>query len=274
MGSWLYRIHLLYKMKHGVKRVKRIKGTASTRTFGATSPVYTPFNLDAFGDFPDQNAEGHPEDCTIYTQNSLCEDEDKVPYNRDFLKRKVVLKNNNPNGPYDINDSLECTVVYGVQKLDETTDEQAYTHRRGRDFRLEKVSGMDWYDSAISVMQSTGRTLSIAGPWFPIFEQPILGVLPDTFPLTWPIDVPGHNFKVYGLNANGHLMSKTWQGTHFGNKGETYLTRSWFNKYMSMAGTGAFMVSKGTGSVIEIQYGLLYTLKFTVALLLRKLLLQ
>ncbi len=257
-------------MKHGVHRVRRIKGTASTRTFGATAPNYQPFNLDAGFGFPDQNADGFPEDCTIYTQNELCQDEDKTEYDRSFLKKEVVLKTGH-EGPYDIEDSLEATVVKGVQKVGEN-EAQAYAHRRGRVFRLEKVPGLDWYDSAISVMQGTGRSLSVAGPWFPEFEVSTYGILQGDFPLTWPDGVPGHNHKVYGLNADGFLTGKSWQGTHFGNKGEHYWTRPAFNRYLSMAGTGAFMVSKYTGSVIEIQYGLLYTLKFLLSLYRRKLL--
>lgn len=258
-------------MQHGVQRVKRIKGTASTRTFGATSPIYTPFNLDAFNEFPDQNADGFPEDCTIYTQNSLCEDEDKVRYNRKFLKEKVVLKSGH-EGPYDINDSLEATVVYGVLGENETTDTQAYTHKRGRVFRLEKAPGMDWYDSAISVMQTTGRTLSIAGPWFSSFEEiSSNGRMPEDFPLTWPDGVPGHNHKVYGYQELGFIVGKSWQGTGYGDNGKHYWNRIAFNRYMSMAGSGAFMVSKYTGSTIDIQYGILYNLKFQVALFIRKL---
>lgn len=258
-------------MVHGVSRVKRIRGTASTRTFGATTPNYQPFTLDAGFGFPDQNADGFPEDCTIYTQNELCQDEDKVQYDRRFLKDKIVLKTGH-QGPYDINDSLEATVVYGVQTPSETTDQQAYAHRRGRDFRLERIPGMDWYDSAISVMQTTGRSLSVAGPWFPEFENPMNGVLDDTFPLTWPDSVPGHNHKVYGLDMNGNLRAKSWQGTWYGRDGEHYWTRSAFNKYLSMAGTGAFMVSKYQGCTVDIQYGIIYTMKFLIALYTRKLL--
>lgn len=255
-------------MTHGVNRVQRIKGTASTRTFGSSQPTYTPFNLDAGFGFPDQNADGFPEDCTIYIQNELCQDEDGVRYDRSFLKEKVLLKAGH-EGPYDIDDSLEATVVYGVQPEGGTPD-QAYAHRRGRTFRLEKIVGLDWYDSAISVMQTTRRSLSVAGPWFPEFENIIDGVLPYTFPLSWPEDVPGHNTKVYGLDALGRLPNKTLQGTWYGNKGESYWTREGFNRYLSMAGTGAFMVSKYTGSVVDIQYGTLYTLKFLVALWRRK----
>lgn len=257
-------------MKSGVNRVKRIKGTASTRTFGATTADYTPFSLDAFGTFPDQNADGAPEDCTIYTQNELCQDSDKIHYNRQFLKDKVVLKSGNPNGPYDINDSLEATVVYGVQE--EGKDEKdAYSHRRGRDFRLEKNPGMDWYDTAISIMRSTGCSISVAGPWFPEFESLITnGILPSTFPLIWPNEVPGHNHKIYGLDENRNLIGKSWQGTEYGDGGKHYWTRNAFNQYMSMAGTGAFILYSYDGSVVDIEYGLLYTLKFLLSLYLRQ----
>lgn len=257
-------------MIHGVNRVKRKKGQASTRTFGATTPDYTPFDLDAGFGFPDQNADEAPEDCTIYTQNELAQDEDKVKYQRKFLKEKVVLKTGH-DGPYDINDSLEATVVYGLLGENETTDEEAYAHRRGRDFRLEKAPGMDWYDSAISVMRTTGRSLSIAGPWFPSFEEiGSSGKLPEDFPMTWTTE-PGHNHKVYGLNEWGFLIGKSWQGTGYGDGGKHYWSRTAFNRYMNMAGTGAFMVSKYTGSYVEIQYGVLYTLKFLISLYIRKL---
>lgn len=259
-------------MTHGVLKVKRKKGQASTRTFGATTPTYTPFSLDAFPDeFPDQNADGFPEDCTIYTQNELAQDEDKVKYNRAFLKKKVLDKTGH-EGPYDINESLESLVVYGVLGEKETTDAQAYAHRRGRPFRLEKNPGMDWFDSAISIMQTTGRSLSVAGPWFPSFERiNSNGRLPDDFPMSWQDGVPGHNHKVYGYQELGYIIGKSWQGTRYGDGGKHYWSRAAFNRYMGMLNTGAFMVSKYTGSQVDIQYGMLYNIKFQIALLIRKL---
>lgn len=257
-------------MNHGVLPVKRRKTNYSTRSLGATAVDYSPFSLDAEFGFPDQNADGAPEDCTIYTQNELCEDEDKQKYNRAFLKGKVIIESGQPNGPYQIYDSLKCICVYGVQ-ADGETDDQAETHKRGAYFQLEKQNGMDWFDSALSVMRTNQRPLSVAGPWFPVFEVPLFGLIPEIFPSTWTNE-PGHNHIVYGLTQVNNklvLVGKSWQGPNFGNHGEHYWTRTAFNRYMDIFGAAAFTVSKFDGQVQTIQWGIIYRLQLLISYYVR-----
>lgn len=255
-------------MEHGVFPVERKKTTYSTRSFGATTLSYTPFSLDAGFGFPDQLADGEPEGCTWYTQNELCQDEDKTVYNRTFVKRKTLEIEGQTNGPCNIFDSLKSTCVYGVQAPNETTDEQAFARKRGRYFQLEKNQGMDWFDSAVAVMQTTGRSLSIASPWFPGFRTPVGGMMPESFPLKWPSEIPGHNHKADGLaviNTQPVIVGKSWQGPLFGDHGKHYWTRKAFNNLMAIDGSGAFMLAPWDGTIQTIQCGIIYRLQVLIA---------
>lgn len=246
-------------INHGVQPVRKSKKDYSTRSFGAATASYIPFDLDAGFGFPDQKLENEPNGCTWYTQNELCQDEDKIAYDRHLIRDETLLINGQTDGPCGMEDSLIATVL---------------VKNRGQYFQLEKNPGMDWFDSAISVMQDTKRSLSIASPWFDSFESPIQGVMPDSFPDIWPTNVVGHNHKVYGLSTiNGELLliGKSWQGTWFGDGGKHYWTRTAFNKLMSIPNCAAFTIAQWDGSIQTIQYGVLYRCKVAVKLMFRRL---
>jgi hypothetical protein len=241
---------------HGVLPVKKDKRNYSTRSFGATNPQYIPFSLDAFNDFPDQNADGEPQGCTWYCQNQLVQDEDKTLHDRHVIRDATLSMEGQTDGPCDVSDSLVSAIV---------------AYELGQYFQLEE-QGMDWFDSAIAIMQKTGRSLSVASPWFTSFEVPMFGVMPEVFPTVWADGVPGHNHKVYGLtivNSQPVLIGKSWQGMNFGANGKHYWTRKAFNALMDIQGSGAFTISQYDGSVQTMQYGIIYRAKVIVRLLLR-----
>lgn len=261
-------------MVHGVHPVKLRKTNYSTRSFGATTTVYSPFNLDAGFGFPDQNAEGEPEGCTWYTTTEVVQDEDKVQYQREFTKKKILFIANQTDGPCNIYDALKAPCVYGILGENETSDDQALTHKRGAYFQLEKEPGMDWFDSAISVMQATKRSLSVVSPWFPVFEVPIGGLMPEVFPLSWSSDIPGHNHKAHGmkdLNGQPVIIGKSWQGTWFGNQGEHYWSRTAFNRLMDIPGNTAFTLAQWDGTIQTIRYAIIYRLQVLISLYIIKL---
>lgn len=252
-------------ISHGVQPVRRKKHHLSTRSFGASTPSYEPFNYDAGFGFPDQNAEGFPEDCLIYSTNEVGQDEDKVHFNRAFLKGKVLSVTGH-QGPYQAEDVVPLAVVYGLQAEGETTDAQAYAHKRGEEFWLEKNPGMDWYDSLLAAMEATGCSFIVIGPWFPAFEDVgSTGIILPTFPLKWTSE-PGHARKDSGLDAGGYLIEKSWQGPGYGQGGYTRWSREAFNDYMLIPGTGAVTLVKWTGALVQIETGILYNLRVQLAL--------
>lgn len=260
-------------MHHGVNPIVRKKHHLSTRTFGADTPNYQPFSLDAGFGFPDQNADGWPEECTIYTQTELCQDEDKQQYDRTFTRAQTDFISGQSAGPYDVEDSIEAVCVYGVAKAGETAA-QAAVRKRGYAFWLEKMPGLDWFDSALALMQQRQAPLSVVSPWFSTFESAIGGLMPGQFPATWPPGVPGHNHKIYGLSDKAEqpvLMDKSWQGTRWGDNGVCYWTREAFNNLIDIPGSGAFILAEWDGSVTTIQWGIIYRLQILIALTRRTL---
>lgn len=261
-------------MRHGVHPVERRETNYSTRTFGALAASYVPFSLDAGFGFPDQNADGFPQACTAYTQNELCQDEDQTLYDRSFLWAKILLIAGQADGPVSIYDALKAPCVYGVRPSNETTDAQALARKRGAYFQLERARGLDWFDSAIALMQTTKRPLSIASPWFPSFEAPMFGEMPEIFPATWELGVPGHNHAAYGLtliDGQPAIVGKSWQGAGFGDHGKHYWTRKAFNALLDIPGSGAFTLAPWDGSIQTIQTGLIYRLQVLISLYLRQL---
>lgn len=245
-------------ISHGVHPVERRKTNYSTRTFGATVANYVPFSLDAFNDFPNQNQDGEPQGCTWYTQNQLVQDHDKTVHDRHVIRDATLSVEGQTDGPCAVTDSLAAAK--------ESYDLGPY-------FQLEE-HGQDWFDSCIAVMQATGRTFSIASPWFPAFEAPMFGVMPEVFPAKWQQGVSGHNHKIYGLaivNNEPVLVGKSWQGLGFGDNGKHYWTRRAFNALMDIQGTGAFTIAPWDSSVLTVQYSIIWRLKKVVRLLLRQL---
>jgi hypothetical protein len=253
-------------MNHGVLPVKRKKTHYSTRSFGATKPsTYTPFNFDAGFGFPDQLKDGNANGCRIYTTRALCQDQDKTPYDLDYIAEKVALIDNLPAySAGDVENALKAVCVYGPAEN---------APKRGKYFMLEREPGMDWFDSAIAVMQKTGSPLSIASHWPREFEYPKNGFMPEDFPTIWLPGVVGHNHEGPGLEiVDGQpvILDKSWQGPRFGVAGYTYWTRTAFNRLLDTPGVGAFLVTQWDGSITTIQWGIIYRLQLLIRLYQRQ----
>ena len=245
------RIYRNYNMpiQHGVLPVIKRHTNYSARTFGGVVPLtYTDFNLDAGFGFPDQNAEGLPEACTGFTQSELCQDEDKAQYDpRDTYTRTLLLENARQGSPCSVYDSLRVVINPGPKGKNEITN--TGLHKRNAYYMIEENSADpgNWFDSVISTMEVTQRAISLATPWFPVFESiGPNGIMPEVFPLVWQLGVPGHNHKICGvkmINGLPYLVDKTWQGPNYGDHGYNYWSRTAFNNLMKIGGSGAFMVS-------------------------------
>lgn len=266
-------------MKSGLKPIEKRKTNYSFhRTFGAVSPEQFPdyYNVDAGLGFPNQNAEGYPNGCTGYTQSRLCSDEDGVFYKPSFTYEKTLEIQGIANGePCSIYDSLKSTIVYGVQRDTETTDEEALTHRRGQYYEIQVKPGMDWFDSirsALWVNRGSRRSVSVGTPWFFEWGHPTKGIVMEPFS-DWR-EAYWHNWQVVGWKTIGgkpYLIGKTWQGSMYGDEGYAYFSRETINKVMKIQGTGAFTLAQWDGTIQTVRWGLIYTLQVQLGYLMRKL---
>lgn len=232
----------------GVLPVKKDHRDRSyARTFGAAISLPDELNLDAGFGMPDQNADGRPQGCTGYTQSELCQDEDKKEYQPGYTyDRTRMMEGTYPDDvPCQMRTSLKSTIDYGVLGKDETTDNEAGYHRRGAYYNVVDAPDLDAFDDVRSAMLSNKRTVSVATPWFTEWMNPNKGVLP--FPTSKPASY--HNWKICGwkqIQGSLFLIGKPWQGSAFGDKGYVYISRTTFNKVMSMYGAAAFTVRKAS----------------------------
>lgn len=261
----------MHDMKTGVLKVKKDHRDYSLhRTFGTVSPtVFTECNFDAGFPIPNQDVDGFPNGCTGYAQKGIAEDEDKKQYIAKYTyDQTLAIEGIFPGNPQfeqvgcDVRDSLKSTIVYGLQAIGETATD-ALNHRRGAYFAVEQIAGLDWFDSIRSALQTGQRSISIATPWFPAFENAPLGIVQsptsyDVSTATW------HNHKICGwktINGVPYLVDSSWQGIEYGDKGFAYFPREIINQLMTISGSGAFTVAPFTGQNIQnVQLTILQTI--------------
>lgn len=213
-------------------------------TFGTIQNITAPFNFDTLKRKPNQYADGLPEGCTAETSNDIASNEDAVVYDDvDFTYRNTLLMMNDaPYGsPCDVMVALNATVVYGVKnKAMSPTD--ALKNRRAPFFIVQKLG--DYFDGLLSAMQVKQGCLSVATPWFPIFEQvgaDGLIVSPQNFAdlsqVSW------HDWEACGMvvvNGEQRIICKSWQGENYGDKGYCYFNRAQINALLGTKGSGCF----------------------------------
>ena len=251
-------------MNHGVLPLKRKWHHHSSLRLGAVAVSYQPFSLDYSKQYPDQNADGWPEECTIYSQTEVCQDEDNALYDRVWLRQWTDFISGQSQGPYDVEDSIRAVCVYGPR--------QDAPHR-GYPVWLDRQPGMDFFDSAIALMQQTRCALSIVSPWLPAFEEAPGGIMPAV-PSTWPATAPGHNHVGDGLqlvNGEPAISDKSWQGTDWGTGGRCFWDRAAFNALMEIPGAGAFILMPYDGSIRCLQTQIVYRLQILIRLYQRQL---
>lgn len=220
------------------------------RTFGAVSGMVQmqplEYNYDAGFGVPNQNTDGYPNGCTGYAQSSIAEDADKQSYLPAYTYEKTLQMQGLPMGsPCDIRTSMKSTIVYGVERPEDQEDTEAEAHRQGPYFNVDRVSGMDWFDSLrLALRNNPGRSISMATPWFREFEQPDTdGIVPSLFTGD-PSSAVWHNHKISGeTNVRGlpYLLDASWQGPNIGDRGWLKFGRSTINQLMAISGTEAFL---------------------------------
>lgn len=215
--------------------------------------VVVPFPTEYFTDaglwMPNQETENitktftvKPElfGCTNFTQADVSADEKGVLNDPSLLE---AITHANENGGGDIRASLTACLPptpFHPERLGWITG-----------FFTVLPHQLDWFDSMRLAMISgipEKRSLSVGTPWYPMFETVgstgILQMPPNLKDpqMTW------HNHKFCGwkvINGETFLISKSWQGNMYGDKGFCYWRRSLVNLIMSVDGTGAFTTTQG-----------------------------
>lgn len=180
-----------------------------------------------------------PFGCTDYTQADLASDEVGRLKNPMDLE---TLTHANADGGEDIRTSLDTAQKFGWF---------------GAYFAIKAYAPMDYFDAirlAISSGYPEKRSVSLGTPWWEIWEgTPTTGIVAT--PLNFAIDgLPWHNHKVCGwktINGVPYLISKSWQGANFGDKGLCYFDRALVNQLMAIPGTVAFTATQTIPPVIQ-----------------------
>jgi hypothetical protein len=236
---------------HGTGPTRRDKRDFSFhRTFGAAAlPELPPeYSCDAGLTMPDQNADGFPFGCTGYTQADLCTDEDGIVFDAAFTYRKTCeLEGHDTTSGCQIRNSLKTTIAYGlIPKNDPNQDPLRY--RRGKYFNVDKVPGLDWFDSIRSTLwlnRQERRAISTGTPWYPSFNRSRKGAA--SLDNSDPASLPWHNWAIKGwkiINGSPYLIAKAWQGADYGDHGWLYFDRPTVNRLMDVWGVAAFTVRK------------------------------
>jgi len=268
-------------MNNGVKKPKIDHRTYSFhRTFGSTVPdmLHPDIDVDAELTMPDQNLEGRPNACTGYTQSELCQDMDMTRYLPKYTYEKTLMMDGLEDGqPCDIYTSLKSTIAYGV--TNKGTDDDAFLHRRGAYYQVQKLQNFDWFDSVLSAIRTNlfknhiKCSVSIVTPWFACFEKTYGGIITSDF-TTQPVPDVWHNWKIVGqktINGIPYLKCKSWQGTHYGDNGWHYFSRETFNRLMMIQGTTAFTLAPfDKNNILRVQITIIETILSYLRLLLKK----
>lgn len=263
----------------GAVRYTDHRDIAYHRTFGsvATPLPLMEYNYDAGFGMQDQNADGLPNGCTGYDNTEVAQDFDRVQYKAVYTYEKTLEMQGLPIGsPCDMRKSLESTIVYGVQKGDETTDLQAETHRQGPYLNVELVAGMDWFDSLrLALRNNTNRSVALATPWFQEWEStPSTGCVTSLFVIGDVDNQEWHAHKFCGekvIDGVPYIMDKSWQGSKIGDRGWLYFDRTAVNRLMAISGTEAFIrLPVGMLTVQTIKLDILETIFSYIGMYLAK----
>jgi hypothetical protein len=230
---------------HGLKPVRPDhRDFSHSRTFGSITQFPDEFDTDAGMTNPDQNADGLPYGCTGYTQAELCTDEDKLVYKPKYTYEKTCLmEGHDDTEGCDIRTSLKSLLVYGAQETTETSDMEAFQHRRGAYYAVEPVG--DYFDGIRSALMKSG-SVSVGTPWYWNFTSQGIVTAPSSYendPYSW------HNWKVCGwktINGQPYLKAKPWIGEY------RWFPRDVINHLLSQTYTGAFVVDRFQGENTQL----------------------
>lgn len=201
------------------------------------------YNFDIGKTLPDQNGDGYPMACRGYTLADIAGDEDDAIYKHQHTYDALsAYEGHSISQGGDIRSAVNFGCVMGVQRLDETTDQEAESHRRGQPFVIDKLMDFDWFDSFRAALRNAQSPISVGTIYFPEWLNTASdGILTSQFVFdgTWDTEM-GHNYKICGektIQGQPYLIAKTWQGPNFGDRGFCYFSRETFNKAFDIYGT-------------------------------------
>lgn len=208
-----------------------------------------------------------PLGCTGEAQTFLKGLQDNALYNPKFTYDKTCLiENHGPEEGCDIRNSSKSLRVFGAQRVDETTNEQAVQHKSGQTFSVDKAPGRDWFDSQRIALRNEKQGISVGTIWFSEWENPDpTGLLSPTFVYDGNADeYSWHNYAFTGekvINGEPTLEVVSWQGENYAVKGIAYMNRATFNRAFDIYGTIALITAKALpGDVRTIQLDLYQTI--------------
>ena len=229
---------------NGAHRTKTRKLYSYPRSFGITAePLQLmEYNYDIGKTNPNQIQDGYVMGCRGYTLSGIAGDEDNAIYqNQGTYDRLAAYEGHSIDQGGQIVDALNFAVTSGLMRTDETTEAQAQQHRRGKYYLVEKVRGLDWFDSHRLALRHAKVPISVGTIWFPEwqFTPAETGLLTSHFVFDgkWD-DELGHNYKMCGektINGQPTLIVKPWLGRFF------HFDRETFNKAYDMWGTASFI---------------------------------
>lgn len=210
---------------------------------GAPTPQFpAEYITDSGLTMPDQNTfdtsfvppvPPEPEGCTNECSADITTDQTGIVHRPDVLEE---ITHANALGGFAVRTSLDMA----KNKL----------NWFGTYFAVKAYAPLDYFDAirlAISSGYPEKRSVSLGTPWPLLFESTGPdGIVPhpQTFNLA---GVPWHNHKIAGwktINGIPYLVSKSWQGPNFGDKGFCYFDRALINSLMAINGTCAFTVTQ------------------------------
>ena len=218
-----------------------------TRSFGVV-PQELPlmeYDYDAGLTNPNQVSDGYYMGCRGYTIAEMAIDEDETLY--DIEDDKVHKETYDRMSAYEghgieeggqLLDAMNFAVVAGV------LDKDGGHVYRGKPYLIEKLLGLDWFDSHRIALRREKASLGVGTIFFQewMFTPAETNILTDkfTFDGTWDTEL-GHMYKVCGektINWEPYLISKMWTGR------KLYFSRATFNKAFDIWGTASYVQVK------------------------------
>lgn len=222
--------------------------------------------------FPNQNGDNRPNECTAYTLAEIGYAEDGTAYSRDYNFAKTLEAMNASDGEADARTAFEIPTVFGylpkssepngfaslsesevadISRWPVSLDTLAAENKKPAYIPIASVP--DYFDgirSALYLGLAERRIVGMATQWSASFEQISHdGILPESpVSLYW-----GHMYAAVGwktIYGVPYLILKTWQGPNYGDDGYCYMSRALCNRLMGTWGAYAASIEKISVNVL------------------------
>ena len=214
------------------------------RSFGTTAQPLPLMEYD-YDNGPDtwnQNADGYTMGCRMYAISHISGDIDDALYDPKKNYDRLCAWEGHPiTQGGQIYDALTFAAAEGLLRVGETTEAQAQTHRRGQPFYVDKVPGMDWFDSHRIAMRNEKVPINIGTIWFQewTFTPAPYGLMTANFAFdgTWDTEA-GHSYELCGektINGEPAIAVLAWIGR------KLYIGRDAFNRAFDIYGSASFI---------------------------------